>query len=576
MAPELDPTWESWFDGLDFARGLGYYEEGLVKLRDADADGWHAYVDGSQRYSVYLACDDDGYASPNADMTTCTCPRFHDGYLCKHIAAVCRAVEASGSAFSERKDRAVAETSGLIDSVSAEECKAFLRGVLAADSKWAREFANRFGELDANRAFRDLEADLDDIVDEHSPYGYVGWNESISCEFDICEAISRAIDPFMEAERYGDVMDLSFHALSLIRGIEVDDSNGFYDSTAATCMSYWGKVADSGPEGELLVAQRVVRFCLEEEEQGDSEREEILTYQVDDAEEFAVERFADDAAAADLMIALAKERMGAPAEQGSDFPEYRERRRAYWMVVCLRAMKASGASLDELVEFAGQLLGRYDVAELLAGYAEEAGDYRRAVELLESARAAAGEAGRPADAGRISELLLPLYEGLCDVGAQESCLRDLVAYAGEGAVGAYYLKLKGLMGERRWREERGRLLDSARSAMCRCVCLEAEGATAELWEAVQGAGMHELTRFEAALAGDYAEQIAELYRTALMDDLARARSRDGYRRALQTLGRIRRLPGGEERAAEAAREIESLYPKRSALLDELGKVRPAE
>jgi len=164
-----------------------------------------------------------------------------------------------------------------------------------------------------------------------------------------------------------------------------------------------------------------------------------------------------------------------------------------------------------------------------------------------------------------------LYEELGDENAQAICLRDLVSLSRENAVGEYYLKLKDLVGPAQWQKEREAVLKSTRSDLCRRTCLAAEGAAAELWREVKDAGFYELTRFEDALAESYAEQIAALYREQLLDDLARASTRKGYQRALITLKRIKRLPGGDSRAAEVARKVESLYPKRTALLDELSK-----
>ena len=568
MVPKLEPTWESWFDGSAFARGLGYNEDGLVKLREADAGGWRAYVDGSERYSVFLACDERGYASPGADMTSCSCPRFRSGYLCKHIAATCCAVESVDVSVFEHRSQKGTEIEQLLDSASAEECKQFLKTLLASDARWARAFANKFGDLDVSRAREELAADFEGIIDDCSYYGFVGWNESLECEFAICGAIAQAVDPFMEKERYDEVFDVTIEALSLIRAMEVDDSNGFYGSTAGTCIAYWGKVADTGPEGELLAAQRAVAFCQQPEEE-ESDREEIQSYQKDDADDFVVSRFADNAATAGFVAELARDRMQGEVDPDSVWYEGRERMRARWMTILLRSLKALGKSLDELVDTAAPFMGHAEVVGFLADCAEGADEKRRAVELLEAAKASA--ASSSAAAG-ISERLLDLYEEAGDEDAQRQCLIDLVALSREDVVGDYYLKLKNLTGKTQWGKQRKGLLASTRSDLCRRVCLAAEGATAELWKEVEHAGFYELMRFEEALVCDYAEELSAIYHEKLMGDLSNANTRKGYARALSMLSRIQRFPGGDLRALETAGEIRGLYPKRPALLDELSKL----
>jgi len=82
LATELS----SHFDPKTRARGRTYFERGSVaSITDVD-DGVIATVVGSapSPYEVYIKCSPD-YS--NVTELRCSCPRFADGYLCKHIWA---------------------------------------------------------------------------------------------------------------------------------------------------------------------------------------------------------------------------------------------------------------------------------------------------------------------------------------------------------------------------------------------------------------------------------------------------------------------------------------------------------
>ncbi len=79
------------FQAAARTRGASYFKEGRVRLTSLDETTSRARVKGSgEAYEVEIDWSDD------ALVADCTCPRFADGFLCKHVWATLLAVEAKG------------------------------------------------------------------------------------------------------------------------------------------------------------------------------------------------------------------------------------------------------------------------------------------------------------------------------------------------------------------------------------------------------------------------------------------------------------------------------------------------
>ena len=65
-----------------FARGMAYFQEGAVGLLEEDGKSVTATVQGTYRYRVSLAVDEEELEYD------CTCPVGTDGLFCKHAVAV--------------------------------------------------------------------------------------------------------------------------------------------------------------------------------------------------------------------------------------------------------------------------------------------------------------------------------------------------------------------------------------------------------------------------------------------------------------------------------------------------------
>ena len=89
----MDIKWEHLFTKKILQRGWQYFRDGAVISQAGKQTGntYISYVRGSESYRVKIQLNESSVASMQ-----CSCPYAHDGYRCKHMAAVLYDMEADG------------------------------------------------------------------------------------------------------------------------------------------------------------------------------------------------------------------------------------------------------------------------------------------------------------------------------------------------------------------------------------------------------------------------------------------------------------------------------------------------
>lgn len=95
---------------LVLERGKAYFDRGAVRELTEQASGWAALVQGEKTYRVLL------HGREVLEEWVCDCPDVH-GPVCKHVAAVLYAI----------RDQAIAGAEALLDDLSNEEARAYLK-----------------------------------------------------------------------------------------------------------------------------------------------------------------------------------------------------------------------------------------------------------------------------------------------------------------------------------------------------------------------------------------------------------------------------------------------------------------
>ncbi|HAN78325.1 MAG TPA: hypothetical protein DCQ31_11445, partial [Bacteroidales bacterium] len=99
-----------------------------------------------------------------------------------------------------------------------------------------------------------------------------------------------------------------------------------------------------------------------------------------------------------------------------------------------------------------------------------------------------------------------------------------------------------------------------------------EETWANLFEIVkQNATLDTLDSYASYLMKNYANELSELYKTAILNYSEYHMGRDSYIRICTYLRKLKKM-GASEKANFIIRQLKSLYPKRKALMEELDKL----
>ncbi|ADE03074.1 SWIM zinc finger family protein [Haloferax volcanii] len=144
-----------------FERGANYYHQDRIQELDIDGSEIRATVRGSNYYDVAIDIVDDGVRS------RCSCPYDYAGD-CKHVVAVLLAVddrdpETMSDTDPERNETVDIES--LVDQTTAEDLRAFLLDIVAADQDIRDRFVAFVGE-DTGKTVYDYKQEIDRLFDD--------------------------------------------------------------------------------------------------------------------------------------------------------------------------------------------------------------------------------------------------------------------------------------------------------------------------------------------------------------------------------------------------------------------------
>ena len=81
-------NWKTLFTENALSMGEDYWKRGRVADLKEEKDGYSGAVIGDRRYEVRIRKNPDGQVRMH-----CTCPQANGGGRCRHMAAVCYAIE---------------------------------------------------------------------------------------------------------------------------------------------------------------------------------------------------------------------------------------------------------------------------------------------------------------------------------------------------------------------------------------------------------------------------------------------------------------------------------------------------
>ena len=535
-----------------YKRGLDYFEQDFVEqLAEAAPNRWNAIVSGTRDYEVTVKLKGDG----TIVSSYCTCP-FESDSLCKHEVAVCLAIRA----YKKENVSTAVDVLTQLKTLKKAELLEILEELVEKQPSVHLYLTEKFSDssdINEEKARRIIRKS----VSRASRKGFIDWDRT-----------DQALEGVWEVQEFVNGLDLQQDAdkiirLSLIVIKECTEILGIADSSSGDISSV---IYESLEKVDEVLAQWPVDL-----DRATVDRMLDLLYP---HILFGVEQDMTDAPSILLESILQWNERGDFADKFYDFIEkvigskeiqnksfdYEEER---FRRCQLRVLQQQGD--EEAVEAFYVKFHHYsEIRKAQILQALLLGEYEKVIRLCEESEGLdANLAGLVHD---WKKLRFAAYEGL---GREEEMIKLAYAFALEGEE-LYYYKLRELVVAEQWPEMLNALLAEMtthpRSRPLYLGILIDEERVEELLEYCR-ANVQEIENLYPHLQTDYPHEVNEIYTSYIYRLIERASNRKAYWSACQKIKDFQQALGSGA-AAGLIEELKFMYPKRKALLDELGKV----
>ncbi|MHA1431538.1 MAG: SWIM zinc finger family protein, partial [Candidatus Freyarchaeota archaeon] len=233
-----------------FERGFRYFREGRVEKVNFHGNTVKAVVAGTHKYRVTIRLSDDF-------KSQCNCPYDGDGY-CKHIVATLITLSKNYQEISEKRKKEEEAINTILDSVSFEELKEFLRRELREDPKLKTRFEIYFADRGKEKSIQDYKREINLLYRENAGE-YVSPRRAIAeADFtpiqELAESLIQKGNPREAVRIYQALSEVIAENMDV-----VDDSDGYYS-------------------GEFSHAVEQFVKCMKEAELNHEEKREYINY----------------------------------------------------------------------------------------------------------------------------------------------------------------------------------------------------------------------------------------------------------------------------------------------------------
>lgn len=535
-----------------YKRGLDYFEQDFVEqLAEVAPNRWNAIVAGTRDYEVTVKLKGDG----TIVSSYCTCP-FESDSLCKHEVAVCLAIcdykeenrSPGEDVLTELKTLKKAELLEILEELVEKQPSVHLyltekfANPSGMDEAKARRIirksvsrAARRGFIERNRVNQALEG-VEEVLE------YI---EGLNKQRDAERIIRLRLTVIAECTRILLMADSSSGTI----GSVVYESLKKIEETLAE----WPEELDEAAVDRMLdLLYPHIVFGLEQD----------ITDAASDLLA-AVLQWNKRGDYSDKFYGFIEQVINSKEMQNKSYDYEEERFRMYQLEV----LQQKGD--QEAVEaFYVKHRRHSDIRRSQTVQALVAGEYERVLDLCaESEELDADYAGLLND---WEKLRFAAYEGM-DRTEEMIDLSFQFALKGEEE---YYVKLKGLVDPEQWPEKLEALLaemkNSSRGLPLYLKILIDEKRFEELLDYCR-TEVSAIEQLHPHLLADYPHEVNEIYTNHIYRQIERASNRKAYWTACQKIKDFKKVLGADP-AAVLIEELKFMYPKRTAFLDELGKI----
>ena len=554
-------NWKDLFQEHILARGEAYYFEGAVLELHKTEHGYHAVVEGTEDYEVDIEMEGERVCE-----MYCSCPYAENGNNCKHMAAVLFEIEEQNEedilAEGTCPDDQEKEVEEIIERISEEELRSFVKGIAAQDSEIRNILMTRYAVKIDEKQMERLKQGVDQLVWEYGDRsGYIDYRNALDFCWALENYLEDKVDTLIERKCYGQAFALTNYVFQTIGNIDIDDSDGGTSQVANVCYDKWKKILENCSEEEKNEMFSWFMSHLS--------CDYVVDYMEDYMEDFLTHEFQNREMLEKMLKDLDEriEMQTSSTDCGSTWSA----RYGYEnnIIKRLELMERLGFSAEEIREYRRQHWRFSVVRELEIQENPNNGNLDEAIRILQESKILDKE--YPGLIARYSEQLISIYETQPD---KEVYKKELLYYVFECPQNnlVHIYKLKKVCTDKEWDGYREKILKSPKNYNILYPFMEKEGMYEPMLECLKKETfIYNLDRYEKVLKEKFPEQVRDIYISYLRHEAERASNRNRYRELMKYLKKIRRYPRGKEKASEIAKNWRAVYYRRTAMMDEMQK-----
>ena len=554
-------NWKDLFQEHILARGEAYYFEGAVLELHKTEHGYHAVVEGTEDYEVDIEMEGGRVCE-----MYCSCPYAENGNNCKHMAAVLFEIEEQNEedilAEGTCPDDQEKEVEEIIERISEEELRSFVKGIAAQDSEIRNILMTRYAVKIDEKQMERLKQGVDQLVWEYGDRsGYIDYRNALDFCWALENYLEDKVDTLIERKCYGQAFALTNYVFQTIGNIDIDDSDGGTSQVANVCYDKWKKILENCSEEEKNEMFSWFMSHLS--------CDYVVDYMEDYMEDFLTHEFQNREMLEKMLKDLDEriEMQTSSTDCGSTWSA----RYGYEnnIIKRLERMERLGFSAEEIREYRRQHWRFSVVRELEIQENLNNGNLDGAIRILQESKILDKE--YPGLIARYSEQLISIYETQPD---KEVYKKELLYYVFECPQNnlVHIYKLKKVCTDKEWDGYREKILKSPKNYNILYPFMEKEGMYEPMLECLKKETfIYNLDRYEKVLKEKFPEQVRDIYISYLRHEAERASNRNRYRELMKYLKKIRRYPRGKEKASEIAKNWRAVYYRRTAMMDEMRK-----
>ena len=549
--------WKDLFQEHILDRGESYYFDGAV----LELHKTHGVVEGTEDYEVDIEMEGGRICE-----MYCSCPYAEGGNNCKHMAAVLFEIEEQSEEdiLTEEtcQDDQEQEVEEIIERIPEEELRSFVKEIAAQNSEIRNILMTRYAVKIDEKQMDLLKQGVNQHVWEYGDRsGYIDYRNA----WDFCWALENyledKVDTLIDRKCYRQAFELTNYVFRTIGNIDIDDSDGGTSQVANACYDKWKEILENCSEEEKnemfswFMSHLSCNYVIDYLE---DYMEDFLTHEFQNRE--MLEKMLKDLDERIEMQALSTDcgstwsvRHGYENNiikrlelmERLDFPEeeIREYRRRHWRFSAVRELEIQ-ENLDN-------------------------GNLDEAIRILQESKTLDKE--YPGLVARYSEQLISIYETQPD---KEGYKKELLYYVFECPQNnlVHIYKLKEVCTDKEWEDYREQILKNPKNYNILYPFMEKEGMYESMLECIRKETfIYNLDKYEKVLKEKFPDQVRDIYISYLRHEAERAGNRKRYRELMKYLKKIRRYPGGKEKASEIAENWRGMYYRRTAMMDEMRK-----